>query len=358
MKQSLLRLLTIAATAVLIGCGYAGPPKPPSLNLPEPPTDLRAIRKGNDVYLAWTVPTETTDGLAIHGYGPTRICRSTIPAMTECINPVGEVAPPAVPSGKTPVLKLQQNFTDAVPGTLLSNNASAQIFYGVSVLNGRGRSAGISNIVSVPAVVSPAAPADFHAEVTAGGIVLRWAPIPRQSEISDTRHAYRVYRREANSTLDTTIGEVPIDSSQLTDHSFDWEKTYFYRATVVTFIQVSAEPEREFESDDTPPVRVFAHDIFPPPVPTGLQAAFSGVGQQPFIDLIWTPDNEADLAGYNLYRREAGEEPKKINPQLVKTPSFRDSDVVSGHTYIYSVTSVDIRANESARSEEASETVP
>lgn len=358
MKQSLLRLLTVVATALLIACGYPGPPKPPSLNLPEPPSDLSAIRKGSDVHLSWTVPTETTDGLAIHSYGATRICRSTDPAMIDCTAAIGEVAPTVVRSDTAPAPKLQQGFTDSLPGALLSNSASAEIFYAVSVLNGRGRSAGISNLVNVPAVTTPLPPADFRGEVTAEGITLHWIPLSHLAETRDVHRVYRVYRREASGTLDTIVGEAPLDASQLTDHSFDWEKTYLYRATIVTFIHLPAEPEREFESDDTPPVRVFAHDIFPPAVPTGLQAAFSGVGQQPFIDLIWTPDNEADLAGYIVYRREADGEPKRINSQSVKTPSFRDANVLSGHTYIYSVSAIDIRGNESAHSGEASETVP
>lgn len=358
MKQSILRLLTITATALLVACGYPGPPKPPSLNLPEPPGDLRAIRKGNAVHLAWTVPTETTDGLAIRNYASTRVCRSIDPTMSDCTATVGEVASAAISSGTVPPPKLQQSFVDALPGTLLSNNASARVFYAVSVLNSRGRNAGISNIVNVPAVTTPPPPADFQAEVTAAGVILRWIPLSNAEVTPDTRRVYRVYRREVNSTLDTIVGESPLDSSRLTDHSFDWEKTYLYRGTVVTFIHLPAEPERQFESDDTPPVRVFAHDIFPPAVPAGLQAAFSGVGQQPFIDLIWTPDNEPDLAGYNVYRHEDDGQPQKINSQPVKTPSFRDVHVVSGHTYIYSVSAIDIRGNESAPSGEASESVP
>ncbi len=67
------------------------------------------------------------------------------------------------------------------------------------------------------------------------------------------------------------------------------------------------KPEVEVEGDDTPVVVVFAHDVFPPAVPTGLQAVFSGVGQAPFVDLVWSPDTEADLAGYNIFRHEEGE---------------------------------------------------
>ena len=54
------------------------------------------------------------------------------------------------------------------------------------------------------------------------------------------------------------------------------------------------------EGDDTPEVKVFANDVFPPAVPSGLQAVFSGPGQKPFIDLVWAPVSDADLAGYNV----------------------------------------------------------
>jgi fibronectin type 3 domain-containing protein len=126
----------------------------------------------------------------------------------------------------------------------------------------------------------------------------------------------------------------------------------------VDVIDVKGRPEAQFEGDDTPPVRVLAHDIFPPAVPSGLQAAFSGVGQQPFIDLIWMPDTDPDLAGYNVYRREAGGPEQRINSEPVKTPAFRDTKLVPGHSYIYSVSAVDVRGNESVRSAETSERVP
>jgi len=48
----------------------------------------------------------------------------------------------------------------------------------------------------------------------------------------------------------------------------------------------------------------------------------------------------------------------KLNSEPLKTPSYRDDHVTAGKRYLYSVTSIDFRGNESARSEEAGETVP
>jgi len=357
----------VSGTVAIVGCGVPGVPKAPSLELPEPVTDLRAVRKGERVYLNWTVPTETTDRLAVRRLGRTRICRSLDAAMSECANPVGEVpaphllriSPQKTKSAKT-AAKIQASYADELPRALLSENPCAQVYYAISVLNEKGRNAGISNIVHVPAAAALPPPSGFRVQVTAEGVVLSWTAIPHGPEAPESRHAYRVYRRLEGAETDAVVGDAPLDApaTQLVDHSFEWEKTYLYRATTVTRIHEEGKPEAQFEGDDTPAVKVFAHDVFPPAVPSGLQAVFSGVGQQPFIDLIWAPDTDADLAGYNVFRREADGEPAKINSELVKAPAFRDMNVVSGKTYVYSVSAVDVRGNESARSQEASEAVP
>ncbi len=150
---------------------------------------------------------------------------------------------------------------------------------------------------------------------------------------------------------------VTIDgATTFVDRNFEWEKSYAYRACVVTFAGQENGPG-PVEGDDTAPTTIVAHDVFPPARPSGLQAVFSGPGQKPFIDLVWTPNTESDLAGYNVYRREQSD-PVKLNSELVKAPAFKDDGVQPGRTYIYSISAVDLRGNESPRSEEASETTP
>ena len=249
-------------------------------------------------------------------------------------------------------------FADTLPPSVLGNDPNAEIFYSVTIFNHNNRSAGISNIVSVPAVVAAPPPSNFRADLTAEGVILTWAGAEAIADTGQLRRLYRVYRRDEKTNQDAVAAEAPIASTSVVDHSFEWEKTYFYRATAVNIVQKSGQPETQFEGDDTPAVKLFVHDIFPPAVPNGLQAAFSGVGQQPFIDLTWGPDTEADLAGYNVYRHEQGGQSSKINSAPIKPPSFRDSNVTSGRTYIYSVTAIDVRGNESAHSAETSESVP
>ena len=263
MKQLISKLGSMIFAAALVGCGVPGVPKPPSLGLPEPVADLRAVRKGDRVYLDWTVPAETTDHLAARHLGATRICRSLDAAMSECAHPVGEVPAPQL-TGSNPqqtksvkvVAKVQASYIDNLSRTLLVENPSAQFSYAISVLNGNGRSAGLSNIVHVPAVAALPPPSDFRGQVTAEGVVLSWTGIPKVSETPGLRYMYRVYRRPEGGNTDTVAGELPLEASatQLVDHSFEWEKTYSYRATVVTLIHQEGKPEVQFEADDTLPV--------------------------------------------------------------------------------------------------------
>ena len=280
--------------------------------------------------------------------------------LTECGPPVGKAAAPTLPSAKSPKQKTTDSYTDTLPTQLESNDPSASVTYAVEVLNAEGRGAGLSNQVRVPVIRALPPPQDFGARVTSGGIVLTWASDVHPATPS-LRYLYRVYRRLDESKEETLTVEMPAGGEHdlsFTDSNFEWEKTYEYWAETVTVIALQDKPEVVVEGDDSPVVKVFAHDVFPPSVPSGLQAVFSGPGQASFIDLIWAPVSDVDLDGYDIYRREKGSAAVKINAALVKTPAYRDTSVVSGKHYFYSVSAVDVRGNESARSEEAEETVP
>jgi hypothetical protein len=358
-------LLAVALAGGLGGCASIGPPLPPALELPRPPTDLRAARKGEKVTLTWTIPARTMDKQGVRYLGKTRICRSADSTLKECGTPVAEVQQPADfagrkkdASGKKP----SATYTDILPTDLRFRSVSGSVTYAVEVLNRDGRGGGLSNPVHVSLAETLAAPSDFSARVTAQGVVLTWTgallSLPSPNPV---RFGYRVYRRVEGSQREILVGErdAGMERNQsLIDLSFEWEKTYYYRADSFTVISQAGKPDVSIDGDDTAEVRVFADDVFPPAVPSGLQAVFSGPGQQPFIDLIWAPVADADLDGYNVYRHEAGGAPVKVNAELVKMPAFRDMQVVAGRTYFYSVSAVDLRKNESARSEEAGESVP
>ena len=353
---------------LLSSCAQIAPPVPPSLELPKVVGDLKAVRKGDKVYLRWTQPAQTTDGESVDHLGKTQICRSFDGSSAQC-EKVGEVSPAQNPKASTTNAKpsgREVNYTDTLPAEL-QQDAKKIFSYSISAENESGRSAGLSNHVQIPAALTLPAPADFKAQPTADGIALGWSAVSPSPEFHGS---YRIYRQQEGSATSLVAGELPMDpaSTQFVDHGFEWGKTYSYRITVVTEVaggmHACGNPPKDcasvflVEGDDSPTVKVLANDVFPPAVPSGLQAVYSGEGQKPFIDLLWAPDTEGDMAGYNVYRREDGGTAARLNSEPVKTSAYRDSTVQPGTKYFYLITAVDLRGNESGRSEEASEQVP
>jgi len=299
--------------------------------------------------------------------------------MNECGAPVGNVAPSPKKAG-TAAVKSEASFTDTLPRELQQKNPTRLVRYAVESLNLHARSAGLSNQVQVALAPTLPPPPDFRAEVTARGVVLTWDCQPAPAEPQAARYLYRIYRKSTETKAEVKVAELTCPDHRFEDQTIEWQKTYEYRMTIVTVVELEpkvhpcpAPQEKEAvekvapiecldlasaEGDDSSPQKVFSKDIYPPAVPTGLQAVYSGPGQTPFVDLLWAPDSDADLAGYNIYRRENGGQSAKINTDLVKTPAFRDTAVTPGKTYLYSVSAADERGNESPRSDETSETVP
>jgi len=312
------------------------------------------------VNLVWTVPAKTTDRQLLRDVGPTFICRG-LEDLKNCGKPVATTPPQILATSSTPRQKHEATYVDFLPESTLRDSPDAMATYAVEVLNQGKRGAGLSNQAKVSLAHTLPPPTDFQAKVSSHGIILHWTCPSEPSREPGVRFVYRVYRSLAGAAERTLIGDVPISDQRdclLTDANFEWQKTYEYHAETVTVIEQPGRPAIQVEGDDTPDVRVFADDVFPPAVPSGLQAVFSGPGQKPFIDLIWAPVPDADLAGYNVYRHEPGGTPARLNTEPVRTPAYRDTSVETGKTYLFSVSSLDLRGNESARSEEASESVP
>jgi hypothetical protein len=351
---------------------------PPSLELPHPPEDFSAARKADRVTLSWTPPDRTTDGANVRGkrLGPTLACRGVneypIAKCMQIIGQIPSVAPPKPVRGQKRVPLPRATYSETLPADLQQMYPTGFATYAVQVMNWRWRTAGLSNQVRVPLAPTLVPPEAVRAEVTADGIVVGFAcPGPERTE-PGLRHVCRVFRQEPDSNVRVVIQDIPWNSPdcqrvagnnssqcRATDRGFEWEETYRYWVTPVTEVLENSSKIAEVEGEDSAAVTVFAHDVFPPAVPGGLEAVASGVGQKPFIDLTWAPNSDLDLAGYNVYRREPGRAAwSKINTQLVTVPAFRDEKVEPGRTYIYTVSAVDLRDNESARSRPVEEPVP
>ncbi len=85
-------------------------------------------------------------------------------------------------------------------------------------------------------------------------------------------------------------------------------------------------------------------DTEAPATPTGLKATPSQSG----IALDWANNNEADLAGYNVYRSDnANGDFEKLNNAPINASEYDDTSALEGQFSYYRVTAVDEAGNES-----------
>jgi fibronectin type 3 domain-containing protein len=245
-----------------------------------------------------------------------------------------------------------------LPPTLIATQNQAT--YAVEVVNQRGHSAGLSNQVRTPLAPTAPPPADFRATLDEQGPLLKWDVQSSLAPSPGVSYRIRIYRRTHGKTDFAIISEPPyrIGEDEARDTNFEWEQEYDYKITSVTVLALPGRAAAEVEGDDSKVVSLLVHDVFPPAVPTGLQAVFSSVGQKPFIDLTWAPNTESDLAGYIVYRRTGASKFAAVTTVPVKAPAWRDNDVHPGEKYYYTVTAVDVRGNQSAQSAPADESVP
>ncbi len=358
----------MAGLLALTGCGTPSAPLAPSLNLPATVTDLAAVRSGNQVSLTWKTPRRTTDKVLLKGDLPVRLCRQETSGTCVDIPLHLFLAPGSDGAG-----------TDTLPPALASG-APRQLTYFVELKNRNGRSAGLSNPALVLAGEAPPAVTGLAATVTKAGVVLRWAPVnentairlqrklltPQPNAASDAKPKSQqaILAPEPEPAEQNLLVGPGATSDRATDQALDkgirFGQTYEYRVQRVARVSAGGQT-LELDGELSAPVRVETQDVFPPAVPIGLAAVATAgeSGAETAIDLSWQPVTDADLAGYQVYRREAADEWQRISPaQPLPGPAFHDNGVQPGHTYRYAVSAIDQSGHESARSAEAAEAVP
>jgi hypothetical protein len=314
------------------------------------------------------MPRRDTDKVPLKGNVTVRICRNESVAAGCSTAATLQLAP-----------EVNGAFTDTLPPAL-TEGAPRVLTYFVELDNRKGRSAGLSNGAQILAGEAPAAVDTLAAEMRRDGVLLRWAPAPPDAAPVAVRLVRKLVSPPAPAPAPSKSTEGPLAPrpeppvrtllvepgpyvDQALDRSVQFGETYEYRAQRLARVTVNREA-LELAGPLSAPVRIAAVNVLPPAVPLGLAAvATAGAeGAGPAIDLNWQPGTEADLAGYIVYRREAGQPEsswQRISPaQPVVPPDYHDANVQPGHTYLYAISAVDQQGHESARSAEAEETVP
>jgi len=357
-RKLLVLALALSVAFTTTGCGTPAAPQPPSLNLPLPVLNLSAVRIGDSVRLAWTMPTRTTDHVPLRHPVTVQICRAVDGGTCA---PVATLNVAAGAAGA---------YTDALLSDL-SHGPDHLLRYEVALRNHAGKSAGPSNPAYSAAGACPAMVAELKGQVQRDGVVLRWTPADepgrsvqfRIERLQLTAPATAETRRSplapaipaAAQTLAVHVQD-GVDPGHAIDTSALFNQRYRYVLERVATLEFAG---RSVEVLGLPSeaIEVSTKDIFAPAIPQGLVAvADTAAGA---IDLSWMPDSDSDLSAYHIYRRDvqAGLPSQRIASVNLET-SFRDTTVQPEHTYAYSVSAVDQSGNESQQSPEVEETLP
>ncbi len=378
-KSVLLRVNGVMAMC-LVGCASPGPPQPPSLHLPSLAAELRAERVGGHVTLSWTTPADTTDGDALREPVTAVLWRQAVAGGLSLSPACHAVESRSLPPGPS-------ELRDELPAPLASGSP-ALLAYQVELRNGRGRSAGLSAPVFAAAGSSPAPVAELELTPRREGALITWQPHPSQAFVELRRttlvstspaggEAARPGKKASPALfagkpatkgdapgvllLRAGSGAVPLGRSRGTDvggmldRSVRDLESYTYRAQRVQTVSLQGQ-QVELRSEPSAAVNFAFRNTFPPHAPTAPRSVpVGGFGAPISIDLSWEPGQEADVAGYNVYRQTDAGPFLRLNPTPIAEPALHDAAVQPGHTYTYRVTAIDGRKNESAPSSETRE---
>jgi|GEM_PF-1260028 len=349
----------VAACALLglaLGCANPGPPKQPSLDLPEPAGDLSAARVGDAVDLSFSVPTRSTDKLPLREPSVSAVlCRQV--AGQPCQPIAGFAGAHALPVLAPDGFASVAHWHDPLPAAL-TTGAPQPIAYRVQLFNAQGRSAGWSDPAYAAAGPAPAPVKGLRAEGSRLGVVLTWSATPAKADgvrillfrqdlappvtpgsrpapalssgtpNSGTPRAAPATRGSAlHATtppaaalpakpkprpedpnlvlLDThTAGTTDIAEAGSLDAAIQPDTPYSYIAVRQTTVQLGGRT-LTLRSQPSAAVTITLHEVYPPPVPAGLTvvgftdappAANAADTPTAFAaDLIWQPVDDRGL---------------------------------------------------------------
>jgi len=347
-------LVVFLLPAFNTGCAKTGEPHPPVVLLPESPTDLSAREYSDQILLTVSVPATNTNGSPVADFGSVEVWRriedraSSGVQLSEAEFFNGAEKIISIPGEK--VAAFQKGKALALRDELLLADRSlvyARAFrYGVSFLNKKKQSAGLSNQAVVAPVPIPVAPVKPSSEVSQDFVRLAWVA-PKENMDGSTPPliaGYNVYRSEdPKSFPPAPLNQALVLKPEFEDRSFEFDKTVYYSVSVV-----GSREKPYAESAPSPALEVLPRDTFPPGAPQNLNAVEAG----PAVLLLWAAPPDRDIAGYRVYRRQEGEDgARPLRDELIKEMSYRDETVQPGRKVAYRVTAVDTHGNEGPAAE-------
>ncbi len=347
------------------GCGAPGEPTPASPTVPAAVADLTARQAGDGVELVFTLPSKSVSGNKLSATPAVEILRGTL-------KPDGMPDPRSFRVVYTIPAALVGNyfggdrihFADPIAPEETKAHPGGALAYLVRTRVSQKHASADSNVVTARVFPVAESIASLQVQVTESAVKLSW-PAPTRTSAGEPPRpisGYHIYRGEidpkapAPASKDLTLVQwsSPLallgtsGTNRYDDMQFEFGKTYVYIVR-----SVITQEGIEIESDNSAPATVVVLDTFPPATPQGLVAALlpGATPSSLVVDLSWSINPEADLAGYRVYRSEQeGARGQLITADLLPVPAVRDTSVEPGHRYWYTVTAVGRAGNESAPS--------
>lgn len=344
------------------GCGKRRPPQPPVERVPQRTELLSGVQRGNQVILNWPAPRRNASDESVQSIRRVDIYRlaegvdDPLPLTEEEFsaraNLIGSVTSEQIEGARDSLA-----YTDE-----LSLSEPVRLRYAVRYVNAAGQRASFSNFLLIEPAASVSQPPSVEQtpEVRENAVIVRWnAP---EANVDNTRPAnllgYNIYRsaRSQNEPAQTPLNSRPVNALSFADQTFTFGEEYVYVVRAVS-LGTGGEPVESLNSN---PSEVKPLDTFKPAPPTGLTTAAAPTPLR--ISVFFAANQERDIAGYNLYRSNDPDLPKKqwtkLNRNLLERTTYQDEAVKSGQKYFYYVTAVDKAGNFSDPSKVESETAP
>jgi hypothetical protein len=347
LKRILPALVLASAAGWLFGCGVQGTPHPPRLERPAKITDLSVVQIGQSLEIHFSLPQQTTEGERLTNPLEVEILRAVALQGTGLAKlPEPEVWTRLIPEEWLPYAQGNNvSYSAHLTEREFHDWRGQTLVVGVRTLTRgfrhRALESAPSNLVDVPIFDVSEPVGSIHCVVTEKAVEVQFPP-PARTLSGEPLHdlaGYRIYRSATGPAAGYELrGETA--TSPYRDNQFEFGQTYYYQVRAIF-----GKPGHLAMSDASPAVKVTPRDVFPPPPPQGLSSIYSAGA----VELVWTANTEADLAGYNVYRLE-NQTAQRVNKELLRTPIFRDATAAPGKTLTYYVTAVDLAGNESKAS--------
>ena len=352
-----LALAAIALGLAIGACGRKGPGVAPERRIPMAVSDLEGVLRTGVVELAWTVPRRRVDNTRLMDPAVTRLYRTEDsgqgeprPAMLVDDRVVGyaeiatfKAADPAAPAGQRTGRFM---FTDR------NVTLGHRYTYVVTSTDVEGRTSAPSRRLTLAIIAAPEAPEDVKAVPGEREVRLSWRPPARLTDGGpvDTPLIYEILRAPGPDAPLAVVRRTEPGVTTAIDGSLENDRTYAYAIRSVRQQGVAMA-----EGPTSARVVVTPTDVTPPRPATSLVA----IPSEHAVRLSWTLSQDPDVAGYVIYRAVGTAPFERIGSVRSPSTTFTDRDLASG-VYRYAVTAQDasVRANESARSNEATVTVP